>query len=788
MSKIIGVTVGTNISPQTIKEKLKPVLSVNGTKPGASGDVVVTFNLDELTEEQKAELKGEPGKTPEKGIDYNDGVSPTVSVSKSGKVTTLTIKDASGTKTATINDGSDGDSVSVESVSTSTADGGSNVVTFSDGKTLTVQNGSKGSPGKTPVKGTDYTDGVSPTVTTSKSGKVTTLTIKDASGTKTATINDGSDGAAGKSAYQYATEGGYSGTETEFRQKLAKDIPSVTQEAGESESLVMSQKAVTDLVHEALGDAASYETVDSVDKMTDTSKSYVLSSTGTVWAYGETEPKPEYTNLADPNSADWLNGYRINSSGNTVESASAMVTNYIPCKIDDVIRIQGLTFNNNARMYDSSKAGIINTNMTTLLNDGIATQSGDLTTLKAGYETATSKKSNTAYMRFSCALASGYSAEDVIITVNEEIKMSAGYGWYDTGLAPSTGGGGGGNYVDLLVKVNENKANIAELDSRVIALETDADTLTVPSFWQDTVDACIAKIKALQVGRNCITFPFFSDNHQRNGYAGVLIAKVMQECHIPYCFYGGDSIDSGTIADEATMIAQDKAFDTIMSYIPNGRFCRAVGNHDGYWYDGTNKFYYDRNQVYDLFLREESVAQNKHFGGDGTYYYVDEIASQIRFIVLNTNGGSVDDTQLAWFRDTALQVDSGWAVVVISHQPISNHYHAGISNAAAVRTIVTESGAEIIGWFSGHIHRDRIYTGAATNTTDDTAGAAMGFTQVTITSDHTGIAYDDATKHTVANDDQSHAVDFVTINKATRTVHLTRLGIGNDREYSYGDS
>jgi hypothetical protein len=58
--------------------------------------------------------------------------------------------------------GKDGTSVTVKSVSESTADGGNNVVTFSDGKTLTVKNGSKGSSGsngkdgKTPVKGTDY--------------------------------------------------------------------------------------------------------------------------------------------------------------------------------------------------------------------------------------------------------------------------------------------------------------------------------------------------------------------------------------------------------------------------------------------------------------------------------------------------------------------------------------------------------------------------------------------------------------------------------------------------------
>lgn len=82
-----------------------------------------------------------------------DGVSPTVSVSKSGKVTTISITDKGGTKTATVNDGADGSngkdgtSVTVKSVSESAADGGSNVVTFSDGKTLTIKNGSKGNPG-----------------------------------------------------------------------------------------------------------------------------------------------------------------------------------------------------------------------------------------------------------------------------------------------------------------------------------------------------------------------------------------------------------------------------------------------------------------------------------------------------------------------------------------------------------------------------------------------------------------------------------------------------------------
>lgn len=74
--------------------------------------------------------KGDPGYTPQKGIDYFDG-----------------------------KDGKDGAPVTVQSVNESTTDGGSNVVTFSDGQKLTVKNGRKGADGYTPVKGVDYVDG-----------------------------------------------------------------------------------------------------------------------------------------------------------------------------------------------------------------------------------------------------------------------------------------------------------------------------------------------------------------------------------------------------------------------------------------------------------------------------------------------------------------------------------------------------------------------------------------------------------------------------------------------------
>ena len=143
------------------------VTITNVTESSADGgNNVVTFsNGQTLT--VKNGSKGNPGadgKTPVKGVDYfdgkdgaagKDGASVTITnvteSSADGGNNVVTFSDG---QTLTVkngskgNPGANGTSVTVKSVSQSNEDGGSNVVTFSDGKTLTIKNGSKGSPGE----------------------------------------------------------------------------------------------------------------------------------------------------------------------------------------------------------------------------------------------------------------------------------------------------------------------------------------------------------------------------------------------------------------------------------------------------------------------------------------------------------------------------------------------------------------------------------------------------------------------------------------------------------------
>ena len=113
-------------------------------------------------------IPGVDGQDGQDGAPGADGFSPTVEVSKDGSVTTISITDKTGPKTAQINDGLQGPP------------------------------GEKGDPGADGTNGKNGADGFSPTVEVSKSGTVTTISITDKTGVKTAEISDGAKGDKGE--------------------------------------------------------------------------------------------------------------------------------------------------------------------------------------------------------------------------------------------------------------------------------------------------------------------------------------------------------------------------------------------------------------------------------------------------------------------------------------------------------------------------------------------------------------------------------------------------------------
>lgn len=105
-----------------------------------SGDILTAAQMNEISEELETTQQNIPTKLASPHpVTFTGGATGTYDGSQA---VTINIP-----KAGTGPQGEPGTSVSISSVSESTADGGSNVVTFSDGTTLIIKNGSKGSQG-----------------------------------------------------------------------------------------------------------------------------------------------------------------------------------------------------------------------------------------------------------------------------------------------------------------------------------------------------------------------------------------------------------------------------------------------------------------------------------------------------------------------------------------------------------------------------------------------------------------------------------------------------------------
>lgn len=222
-----------------------------------------------------AELKGEPGEKGEPGADGApgqngadgapgaDGFSPTATVSETTYGARITITDKNGTTEAQVLNGKDGrdgtdgapgrDGVDgqpgkdgTDGITPTIGDNGnwylgrtdtgkpSRGATGAPGKDgapgaqgAQGEKGDKGDPGEKGDPGAPGTDGITPTIGDNGNwylgGTDTGKPSRGADGATGATGATGEKGTDGKSAYQYALEGGYTGTEAEFAAKLAAE-------------------------------------------------------------------------------------------------------------------------------------------------------------------------------------------------------------------------------------------------------------------------------------------------------------------------------------------------------------------------------------------------------------------------------------------------------------------------------------------------------------------------------------------------------------------------------------
>lgn len=302
-------------------------------------------------------------------------------------------------------------------------------------------------------------------------------------------------GANGKSAYAYAQEGGYTGTEAEFATKLAEEgvtsvngkTGAVTLSAGDigaevsgaangavsshnsspsahndiREQISQLSSEIADLKAETMQQTPLF--VNDISECTDTSKLYVLPD-GYIYAYTTTEVEAPAAYVNKLKVSECVLNERLSSSGGTSTSNGTgyFVTNYIPITASDngkLLRYRGTTLmNTNAAfvMYDSSKALLGTASYTGGSHMGTDENGDSYITLGYGYSSSgviDYDETKMAYIRLCFAIPSD-GIDSVIITINEPIIESEGTvkecRWSNTGHAfiPA-------NYEDRIIKLEK---------------------------------------------------------------------------------------------------------------------------------------------------------------------------------------------------------------------------------------------------------------------------------------------------------------------------------------------
>ena len=202
------------------------------------------------------------------------------------------------------------------------------------------------------------------------------------------------------------------------------------------------------------------------------------------------------------------------------------------------------------------------------------------------------------------------------------------------------------------------------------------------------------------------SFAFCTDQHWtlNAGNSPALLRYVKENTNIDKFFFGGDFCDFVT--------SEHQPFDGFRQFNEALKepLYTAMGNHDYMSQYGTEgRLYYTFN----------SVGRDRVGNMERNYFYIDNPQSMIRYIFLNgfkpennSWGWGYEQDQLDWLANTALDMESGWGAIIVTHVVkgwnfTSEQVEEPSAATAMLSVLDNYSGdGEVIAVICGHTHFD----------------------------------------------------------------------------------
>ena len=281
------------------------------------------------------------------------------------------------------------------------------------------------------------------------------------------------------------------------------------------------------------------------------------------------------------------------------------------------------------------------------------------------------------------------------------------------------------------------------------------------------------------------SFVFITDMHLPSNalVSPYLVKRVIEATPASMVVFGGDALNFHT--------TRSNAVDLLGSMRPmfsGTEFHFVRGNHDANSYNSaaTDELTLSDAEILDLTEGTNETREAGRF-----YYYRDDDEKRTRYLFLDS--GVVKKPRLAgseqsfWVKDRILELSAEWTVVVVVHRffegqkDVSGIYTPpleafGRDLVAVLDDVYEQADATIAGVLSGHCHRDYYERPSA---------KGYPYFGVATTCDAYAKVESDPVRARMLGTDDEQAFDVVTIDLAHKLVHLTRVGWGRDRCYSY---
>ncbi|MBO5060377.1 MAG: metallophosphoesterase [Clostridia bacterium] len=347
-----------------------------------------------------------------------------------------------------------------------------------------------------------------------------------------------------------------------------------------------------------------------------------------------------------------------------------------------------------------------------------------------------------------------------------------------------------------------------------------------PEYIVENVTESVRKIQQHQT-RSSFSFGFMADIHYSTTYNHDIRTKrlfnaykeIAKRAHIDMLVLGGDYVNDGVKENYKV-----RNYRELRAHLDGIKYLPVNGNHDDNWiWDNCIEAELAEHQltadeIYNLFYNHlVSLGAEFDAGSEGLYYFYNDVYKKVRYIFIDTNdvpmtfnekGEAVhtekhifalSQRQTDWLINKALCFDEeGWSVVFIAHTAFLTSMKAEHADEYAQLKVINEiadsyklgrdldaefgSGdykikakaafseykrAEVVGVFGGHWHKDIIEITEA-GVPHIYANCVMMYLPYRKDGEKSEILF-----------------DIVTVDRESRTIHITRTGYGEDRTVNY---